>query len=93
MLTNFIYAETKELFLEQLNDGNIPDDAVVFIDDSKEIWNNGTFYGTVDFKLSTSSSRPIQNKVVAKEIQRIWTLISGESFNKDFNRDFAVNPV
>ena len=37
MLDNFIYAKYKDLFEDQLNSGNIPDNAIVFIDDSKEI--------------------------------------------------------
>lgn len=37
MLNNFIYAQTKELFLEQLNARNILDEAIVFIEDTKEI--------------------------------------------------------
>lgn len=45
MLNNFIYAETKDLFLEQLNAGNILDEAIVFIEDTKEIWNHGSYYG------------------------------------------------
>jgi len=45
MLNNFIYAQTKDLFLEQLNAGNIIDEAIVFIEDTKEIWNHGTYFG------------------------------------------------
>lgn len=45
MLNNFIYAQTKDLFLEQLGAGNILDEAVVFIADTKEIWNHGTYFG------------------------------------------------
>lgn len=48
MLNNFIYAQTKELFLEQLNAGNILDEAIVFIEDSKEIWNRGHYFGGSD---------------------------------------------
>lgn len=44
MLNNFIYAETKNLFLEHLNSGNILDEAIVFIADTKEIWNHGTYF-------------------------------------------------
>lgn len=44
MLNNFIYAETKDLFLEQLNAGNILDEAIVFIKDTREIWNHGTYF-------------------------------------------------
>lgn len=45
MLNNFIYAKTKALFEEQLNKGNILDEAIVFIEDTKEIWNHGTYFG------------------------------------------------
>ena len=45
MLNNFIYAETKDLFLTQLNAGNILDEAIVFIEDTKEIWNRGHYFG------------------------------------------------
>lgn len=44
MLNNFIYAETKDLFLEQLNAGNVLDEAIVFIADTGEIWNHGTYF-------------------------------------------------
>lgn len=45
MLNNFIHAKTKSLFLEQLGTGSIQDEAIGFIEDSKEIWNRGVFYG------------------------------------------------
>lgn len=45
MLNNFIYAQTKALFLEQLEAGNILDEAIVFIEDTKEIWNHGQYFG------------------------------------------------
>lgn len=44
MLGNFIYSKTKDLFEEQLNAGNILDEAVVFIEDTKQIWNHGTYF-------------------------------------------------
>lgn len=44
MLNNFIYAQTKELFLEKLNAGEVLDEAIVFIEDTKEIWNHGTYF-------------------------------------------------
>jgi hypothetical protein len=45
MLNNFIYSKTKALFLEQLEAGNILDEAIVFIEDTKEIWNHGQYFG------------------------------------------------
>ena len=50
MLNNFIYAQTKDLFLNALNAGNILDEAIVFIEDTKEIWNHGHYFagGSID---------------------------------------------
>lgn len=50
MLNNFIYAQTKDLFLEALGAGNILDEAIVFIEDTKEIWNHGHYFAgeTID---------------------------------------------
>lgn len=45
MLNNFIYAQTKELFLNALNNKQILDEAIVFIEDTKEIWNHGHYFG------------------------------------------------
>lgn len=46
MLNNFIYSETKDLFEEKLNAGEILDEAIVFIEDTKEIWNHGTYFNS-----------------------------------------------
>jgi hypothetical protein len=44
MLNNFIYAKQKLLFEEALNNGEVLDEAIVFIEDTKEIWNHGTYF-------------------------------------------------
>ena len=44
MLENFIYAKQKSLFEEALNNGEVLDEAIVFIEDTKEIWNHGTYF-------------------------------------------------
>lgn len=49
MLENFIYSQKKSLFLEQLNTGNILDEAIVFIEDTGEIWNHGTYFAGCDY--------------------------------------------
>jgi hypothetical protein len=41
MLEKFIYAKKKSLFKEALNKGEILDEAIVFIKDTKEIWTHG----------------------------------------------------
>lgn len=44
MLENFIYSETKDLFLIDLGAGRIPEDAIVFIEDTREIYTHGAYY-------------------------------------------------
>lgn len=52
MLNNFIYTKTKDLFLKELEAGNVLDEAIVFIEDTKEIWNHGTYFdcSTINFE-------------------------------------------
>ena len=51
MLNNFIYTKKKSLFTKELEAGNVLDEAIVFIEDTKEIWNHGTYFdcSTTDF--------------------------------------------
>lgn len=42
MLNNFIYAQSKAMFEERLHE--VPNDAIVFIEDTKEIWNHGHYF-------------------------------------------------
>lgn len=44
MLENNIYSESKALFLQELEAGNVPEDAVVYIEDTKEIYTHGTYF-------------------------------------------------
>lgn len=44
MLEKNIYSESKHLFLKELNSGNVPEDAVAYIGDTKEIWTHGTYF-------------------------------------------------
>lgn len=43
MLNNFIYAKSKAIFEERI--AEVPNEAIVFIEDTKEIWNHGTYFG------------------------------------------------
>ena len=42
MLTNFIYAKSKAMFEERI--AEVPNDAIVFIEDTKEIWTHGHYF-------------------------------------------------
>lgn len=46
MLNNFIYAKLKSLFEEKLAANEVPQEAIAFIEDTKEIWNHGTYFAT-----------------------------------------------
>ena len=65
MLNNFIYAQTKDLFLEKLNAGEVLDEAIVFIEDTKEIWNHGTYFAT---PMTEDMVRHISSQVVYEAI-------------------------
>lgn len=50
MKNKFIYAKKRSLFEQSLNNGVVSDEAIGFIEDTKEIWNHGTYFkcGAVD---------------------------------------------
>jgi len=78
MLNNFIYAKTKDLFLQELNAGNILDEAIVFIENTKEIWNRGHYFGTNEIDPELISNLQVdvtnlKNNIVTKQ----ETLVSG----------------
>lgn len=96
MLTNFIYAKTKDLFLEQLGTGNILDEAIVFIEDTKEIWNRGSFYDCAPLKTDGDGSKFLADDGTYKEInideklEEVIALSIPHDMNEDFNSDFAI---
>jgi hypothetical protein len=61
MLNNFIYAKLKSLFEEKLAANEVPQEAIVFIEDTKEIWNHGTYFP------SGKSIEEIENIVASSE--------------------------
>lgn len=48
MLENFIYAKEKSLFEEALNNGEVLDEAIAFIEDTKEIWTHGSYFSNLN---------------------------------------------
>lgn len=46
LLNNFIYAELKSLFESELEAGNILNEAIVFLQDTGEIWTHGHYFAT-----------------------------------------------
>ncbi len=77
MLNNFIYAKLKSLFEEKLTAGEVPLEAIVFIEDTKEIWNHGTYFATPSG--SSISAEDVENIVASSEtIQAVMEQIAGE---------------
>lgn len=64
MLNNFIYAKLKSLFEEKLAANEVSQEAIVFIEDTKEIWNHGTYFP------SGKSIEEIENIVTSSETVR-----------------------
>lgn len=62
MLENFIYAKEKSLFEEALNNGEVLDEAIVFIEDTKEIWNHGTYFDGNAINLKTINGESISGE-------------------------------
>lgn len=71
MLNNFIYAKKKSLFLSQLEAGNVLDEAIVFIEDTREIWNHGTYFD--------GNAVDLSNVEKSIEQQLVWEKAEGEA--------------
>ena len=76
MLNNFIYAQTKDLFLEALGAGNILDEAIVFIEDTKEIWTHGHYFDCST--LDPSIIPNLQTEVAELRANTIEKSLTGE---------------
>lgn len=63
MLENNIYSESKALFLEELEANNIPEHAVVYIEDTKEIYTHNTYFGGETDMSNYYTKREIDNTV------------------------------
>lgn len=93
MLENFIYSKNKSVFEEALNNGEVLDEAIVFIEDTKEIWNHGTYFdgSTVDLsniEESIKSCLPLSGGTLTSSdvpltINRTGNVNSGIRFQKD----------
>ena len=96
MLNNFIYAQSKAMFEERLHE--VPNDAIVFIEDTKEIWNHGHYFAgdcgfdpTAFSNLQTAVSQ-IQTEFLPKSGGQIDgdLLVTGELSALNFDAQFAT---
>lgn len=73
MLNNFIYAKQKSLFEEKLNAGEVLDEAIVFIEDTKEIWNHGTYFNSSFLTEDEGEIGEIDDEVYVKYVAQNLT--------------------
>ena len=80
MLENFIYAKEKSLFEKALSNGEVLDEAIVFIEDTKEIWNHGTY-----FDGSTFDPSNLENYVTEEELEAKGYITAAQVPNLDLS--------
>lgn len=87
MLNNFIYAQTKELFLNALENHQILDEAIVFIEDTKEIWNHGHYFAGLQDLSGYVTDEQWQS--IANQINSINTSLDTKA-TKDELKNYAT---
>lgn len=91
MLNNFIYAQTKDLFLEALNAGNILDEAIVFIEDTKEIWNHGHYFGGLQDLSGYVTDEQWQS--IANQISSINTSLNTKATKEELKNYATIGSI
>ena len=74
MLNNFNYAQSKAMFEERLHE--VPNDAIVFIEDTKEIWTHGHYFDCST--LDPSIIPNLQTEVAELRANTIEKSLTGE---------------
>ena len=96
MLNNFIYAKQKSLFEEALNNGEVLDEAIVFIEDTREIWNHGTYFdgNAVDLSNVEKSIQDILDNIPTKtsDLENDSGFITGETLTQ-FQNTLMSGPI
>lgn len=78
-----IHFKTKENFENEVANGNILDNSIVFIQDSKEISTHGTVYKSVNW--SVLGPELITFTIIGKSYQAEEGMTWGEWVNSDYN--------
>lgn len=91
MLNNFIYAQTKNLFLEALNAGNILDEAIVFIEDTKEIWNHGHYFAGLQDLSGYVTDEQWQS--IANQISSINTSLNTKATKEELKNYATIGSI
>lgn len=76
MLTNFVYAKSKAMFEERLNSAQVPNDAIVFIEDTREIWTHGTYFDGSPLDPDTIPTIQVKIDELQIEKQNKWNSVA-----------------
>lgn len=96
MLENFLYVKQKDLFIDALEAGEVLNEAVVFIEDTKEIWNHGTYFdgSAVDLSDVEKSIQNILDNIPTKtsDLENDSGFITGETLTQ-FQNTLMSGPI
>lgn len=74
MLNNFIYAQSKAMFEERI--AEVPNEAIVFIEDTKEIWNHGQYFAGEGVNINDFNNLQTNVSQIQADKQNKWTNIA-----------------
>ena len=81
MLEKFSYIKTKQLFLEYLNQNLIFEDAIVFIEDTKEIWTRGVYFECQPFNHKMYYNQKQINQILTEKQDKLISKTNIKTIN------------
>jgi len=89
----FIHAKKKKDFLNELNAGNILEEAVVFIENTKEIYHKGVYYNCKSVDISECVTESQVQNIVLQAFDELSTVAFSGSYNDLINKPTSLpNP-
>ena len=89
----FIHAKKKKDFLNELNAGNILEEAVVFIENTKEIYHKGVYYNCKSIDISGCVTESQVQNIVLQAFDELSTVAFSGSYNDLINKPTSLpNP-
>lgn len=86
MLENFIYSKKKSSFESALNNEEVLDGAIAFIEDTKQIWTRGTYFdcSAIDPKIIDSVNQFLEHKEHFPKIKATTSIPNNDILSEEF---------